>query len=196
MTVPLSWSLLSYETHKASLMYPFRCNRSRCLRMPLRWVFAKASRDVPPSCDTRANQVKSECQCRAKPIQRVTTQRVCRPGCPAVPSHRWVVKGYGWSDAAVAVGCPGEQLQFWLQCLHLLEPGSATLLSTSHHYQLSKVQHESHETCHSVTFHFMKKDSKPCCDTTTPHSIHTKDESKCDSALAFIFDVNWPIQWV
>ena len=28
--------------------------------------------------------------------------------------------------------------------------------------------HEFHETCHSVTFYFMKKDSKWCCDTTTP----------------------------
>ena len=36
--------------------------------------------------------------------------------------------------------------------------------------------HEFHETCHSVTFHFMKKDSKQCCDTTTPESIHTKDD--------------------
>ena len=32
--------------------------------------------------------------------------------------------------------------------------------------------HEFHETCHSVTFYFMKKYS------TTPESIHTKDESE------------------
>ena len=50
--------------------------------------------------------------------------------------------------------------------------------------------HEFHETCHSVTFYFMKKDSKRCCDTTTPESIHTKDESKHDSAIAFTFGVN------
>ena len=25
---------------------------------------------------------------------------------------------------------------------------------------------------------------------------HTKDESKCSSAFAFIFGVNWPVQWV
>ena len=37
--------------------------------------------------------------------------------------------------------------------------------------------HESHETCHSVTFYFMKKYSKRCCDITTPESMHTKDES-------------------
>ena len=57
------------------------------------------------------------------------------------------------------------------------------------------VGHEFHETCHSVTSYFMKKDSKRYCDTTTPESIHTKDESKRDSAFAFIFGVNWPVQW-
>ena len=51
-------------------------------------------------------------------------------------------------------------------------------------------EHELHETYHSVTFYFMKKDCKRCCDTTTPGSIHTKDESKRDSAFAFIFGVN------
>ena len=50
--------------------------------------------------------------------------------------------------------------------------------------------HEIHETCHSVRFYLMKKDSKQCCDTTTPESIHTKDESKRGSAFAFIFGVN------
>ena len=49
---------------------------------------------------------------------------------------------------------------------------------------------EFHETSHSVTFYFMKKDSKRCCDTTTPGSIRTKDESKSGSAFAFIFGVN------
>ena len=60
---------------------------------------------------------------------------------------------------------------------------------TSHH---DHVINEFHETCHSVTFYFMKKDSesKQCCDTTTPESIHTKDESKRGSAFAFIFGVN------
>ena len=56
--------------------------------------------------------------------------------------------------------------------------------------------HEIHENCHSVTFYFMKNDSKRCCDTTTPESIHTKDESKRGSAFAFIFGVNWPVQWM
>ena len=50
--------------------------------------------------------------------------------------------------------------------------------------------HEFHETCHSVAFYFLKKDSKRGCDTTTPESIHTKDESKRGSAFAFIFGVN------
>ena len=54
--------------------------------------------------------------------------------------------------------------------------------------------HEFHENCHSVTSYFMKKDYKWCCDTTTPESIHTKDESKRGSAFAFIFGVNWPLQ--
>ena len=50
--------------------------------------------------------------------------------------------------------------------------------------------HEFHETCHLVTFYFVKKGPKRCCDTTTPESIHTKDESKRGSAFAFIFGVN------
>ena len=50
--------------------------------------------------------------------------------------------------------------------------------------------HEFHENRHSVTFYFMKKDSKRCYDTTMPESIHTKDESKRGSAFAFIFGVN------
>ena len=37
--------------------------------------------------------------------------------------------------------------------------------------------HEFHANHHSITFYFIKKDSKRCCDTTTPESIHTKDES-------------------
>ena len=52
------------------------------------------------------------------------------------------------------------------------------------------IVHEWHETCHSVAFHFLKKDSKRCYNTTTPESIHTKDESKRGSAFAFIFCVN------
>ena len=51
-------------------------------------------------------------------------------------------------------------------------------------------KHEFHENCHSITFHFIKKDSKRCYDTTMPESIHTKDESKRGSAFAFIFGVN------
>ena len=39
-------------------------------------------------------------------------------------------------------------------------------------------------------FYLIKKDSERCCDTTTPESIHTKDESKRGSAFAFIFGVN------
>ena len=39
-------------------------------------------------------------------------------------------------------------------------------------------------------FYLIKKDSKRCCDTTTPESIHTKDESKHGFAFVF-FGVNW-----
>ena len=44
--------------------------------------------------------------------------------------------------------------------------------------------------CHVTIVYYMKKDSKRCCDITTPKSIHTKDESKRGSAFAFIFGVN------
>ena len=44
-----------------------------------------------------------------------------------------------------------------------------------------------------IPLHFIswKKDSEQCCDTTTPESIHTKDESKRETAFAFIFGVDW-----
>ena len=66
----------------------------------------------------------------------------------------------------------------------------------------------SMKTCPSVTFYFMKNSfsdidrkwilpdmirtgtAKQCCDTTTPESIHTKDESKRGFAFAFIFGAN------
>ena len=43
-----------------------------------------------------------------------------------------------------------------------------------------------------IPSHFIswKKDSERCCDTTTPESIHTKDESKRGTAFAFIFGVD------
>ena len=58
------------------------------------------------------------------------------------------------------------------------------------YFTTTDLYHEFQETCHSVTFYCMKKDSKRCCDTTTPESTHTKDESKRGSAFAFIFGVN------
>ena len=79
------------------------------------------------------------------------------------------------------------------------ERGSGTRRTGSKTVELWKVLHlqgrmsnynEFHETCYSVTFYFIKKDSKRCCDTTTPESIHTKDESKRGIAFAFIFGVN------
>ena len=47
---------------------------------------------------------------------------------------------------------------------------------------------KSHEI---LMFVCLQKDSKQCCDATTPQSIHTKDESKRGTAFAFIFGVNW-----
>ena len=43
---------------------------------------------------------------------------------------------------------------------------------------------------------FHEKRKKTPNDAVTPESIHTKDESKRDSAFAFIFGVNWPVQWM
>ena len=43
-----------------------------------------------------------------------------------------------------------------------------------------------------IPLHFISRKKTPndCCDTTSPESIHTKDESKRDSAFAFVFGVN------
>ena len=65
-----------------------------------------------------------------------------------------------------------------------------SLLGSSFDLRKPSIMREIHETCHSVKSYFMKKDSKRRCDTTTPESIHTKDESKRGSAFAFIFGVN------
>ena len=46
---------------------------------------------------------------------------------------------------------------------------------------------KSHEI---LMFVCLQKDAKQCCDAITLESIHTKDESKRDSAFAFIFGVN------
>ena len=60
-----------------------------------------------------------------------------------------------------------------------------------------ETDHKFHETYHPLHFiWWKKKDSKRCCDTTMRESIHTKDESKRGSAFAFIFGVNWPVQWM
>ena len=55
---------------------------------------------------------------------------------------------------------------------------------------MNRANREFHEICHSITFYFMKKDSKGCCDATMPELINTKDESKRGSEFAFIFGVN------
>ena len=41
-----------------------------------------------------------------------------------------------------------------------------------------------------LMFVCLQKDAKQCCDATMSESIHTKDESKCGFAFAFIFGVN------
>ena len=94
----------------------------------------------------------------------------CRSYCDS-----WTLESHCIRNTSVCINSP---------CANLL-----CMLSLSGHL-------EFHETCHSVTFYVMKKDSKRCCDTTTLESIHTKDESKRGSAFAFIFGVNWPVQWM
>ena len=76
-------------------------------------------------------------------------------------------------------------MQLQINIFLAIEARAATFL-----FDKNYSSHEFHETCHSVTFYFMKKDSKLCGDTTMLESIHTKDESKCGSAFAFIFGVN------
>ena len=76
---------------------------------------------------------------------------------------------------------------------------------------LDKNQHMNYtKTCPSVTFHFMKNQFSdisgkwilPNMIRTVNRlhslywSIHTKDESKRDFVFAFIFGVNWPVQWM
>ena len=53
-------------------------------------------------------------------------------------------------------------------------------------------QHSAREpkSLESLMFVCLQKDAKQCCDATTQESIHTKDESKRESAFAFIFGVN------
>ena len=87
-------------------------------------------------------------------------------------------------------GCP---FAFTLQMVKMLAGTEEHLPPRLVFKQLTNrklVLHEFHETCHSRTFCFMRNDSKRCCDTTTPESIHTKDESKRGFAFAFIFGVN------
>ena len=88
-----------------------------------------------------------------------------------------------------------RSLQPWPLMTYVMLPAIGCL-SLMKCWCLFEIYHEFHETCHSVTSSIMKKDSKRCCDTTTPELIHTKDESKRGSAFAFIFGVNWPLQWM
>ena len=79
---------------------------------------------------------------------------------------------------------PFNEMLLLLRLLHW------QLLTAQFPFKVAQTLHELRETCHPVAFYFMKKDSKRYCDTTTPESIHTKDESKRGSAFAFIFGVN------
>ena len=91
----------------------------------------------------------------------------------------------------VLVHVTHEPITCELRCSMLYNENLTQISFMHEEFQLSDyVYHEFHETCHSVTFRFMKKDSIRCCNTTTPESIHTKDESKRGSAFAFIFGVN------
>ena len=82
----------------------------------------------------------------------------------------------------------------WIVPMAVTRLNLSVLLRVSNLYEYE--YREFGENCHSVTFYFVKKESERCCDTTTPGSIHTKDESKCGPAFAFIFGVNWPVQWM
>ena len=44
--------------------------------------------------------------------------------------------------------------------------------------------------------HFLMLAESGILPNMTPESIHTKDESKRGFAFAFIFGVNWPVQWM
>ena len=94
-----------------------------------------------------------------------------------------------------------EWLQGWESGTYHIYSDMSKVIHLSQHRMLnaeykasSGSKHEFHEKCHSVTSYFMEKDFKRCYDTSTPESIHTKDESKRGSAFAFIFGVNWPLQ--
>ena len=70
---------------------------------------------------------------------------------------------------------------------------SFTFISDNWHYKCITNSMKLVIPLHLISW---KKDSNWCCDATTPESIHTKDESKRGSAFAFIFGVNWPVQWM
>ena len=55
----------------------------------------------------------------------------------------------------------------------------STYYHCNNHVDMKKLDNQMHE-----------KDSKRCCDTTTPESFHTKDESKRGIAFALIFSLN------
>ena len=85
---------------------------------------------------------------------------------------------------------PMKKLKFFFKKTNRVQDGEETGEMVMVSQAEFMTVHEFHETCHSGTFYFIKKDSKRCSDTTTPGSIHTKDESKRGSAFAFIFGVN------
>ena len=113
----------------------------------------------------------------------------------------------GFGTPLIIQSQPSWQFAAGLSCVLLLGSLGCINLSVCQKGEISVIQanlpqfaqicsllqagHEFHETCHSVTFYFMKKDSKRYCDTTMPKSIHNKDESKLGTAFAFIFGVNW-----
>ena len=110
--------------------------------------------------------------------------------CPPV-SQLWTY----WSNY-IAEDMYSEALWFYSIVFHVLETNKYRNLASRNLGALfvrmtqCYASHEFHETCNSVTSYFIKKDYKRCCDTATPESIHTKDESKRGSAFAFIFGVN------
>ena len=86
--------------------------------------------------------------------------------------------------------CASPLLQQQLRCKHTQQVVSVCKCKEHSQQQLHLTYMNAMKLVIPLHFISGKKDSKRCCDTTTPESIHTKDESKRGSAFAFIFGVN------
>ena len=71
------------------------------------------------------------------------------------------------------VDCSGEIRSRWLSCNKKVQKHKMIILQQHTFFSYWFFPHEFHETCHSVTFYFMKKDSKWCCETPLGQSQFT-----------------------